>query len=285
MTHFKRKNDVSKIAKNSVIFLLAATLLLFTCACGNTSPSNTPTPTSEPQTFSQVPLPESQSSEAPVVSTAPESTAQSGTSGEVAFAFKSYELVPQVTSIGVTSVLVIAELENTGDVPFITNDISFDLKDADGALLKNAKLINVYPGILNPGEVGYICGSVYSSAIDTGFAVDAIANVGPVGKMLAHAPRQKIDVEITDAALGEKMTFPNFVCHVTNTGTEKLSLLTVACPVFSSEGKLLTVIYNIIPSLEPGETVSVDQMALEYRLDGDYSTATIEPFAFVQELF
>lgn len=173
--------------------------------------------------------------------------------------------------------LYLAELKNTGSDTVKISDISIDLEDASGSILNTTSMLNSYPNTLNPGESAYICESLLS--------LDSKESLDDIGNAILHydfdkASVKPLNVEITETKLTTEYGFPKIVGRIENKSDEELTMLYIACPIFSEDGELLTVVFTIVDSLKPTEKLGFEQMAIFCDTNIDYSNCTFKTIPF-----
>lgn len=191
------------------------------------------------------------------------------------------EALQKYTTLDAPCATYLAELKNTGEVPVKISNISIDVEDAAGSILKSADFITAYPNVINPGESAYICEEVVNGAFDEGVALDNI------GKAILHydiekqAAPESLPVAISEIALGESYGYPNLVGRIENTGSTDIEELYIVADIRSADGTLQNVIFTIVDNLKAGEKKGFEQMAIAGDLALDFSASTVNVKAYI----
>lgn len=208
-----------------------------------------------------------------------EGTAATG-NGEVQW--KSVRWAESRTDSGGMDLICFAEIVNTGERPLAIQSLSLNLLTEDGSVLKEAENVTVYPAVLEPGQTGYVAQRVVNSLSDKDFTAAEVKNIEPEGEywvLQDTETREEPAIQIEQAGLTDSFGMPNFSCTVTNEGTKELRNFSVVCPVYSKEGELLAVIHAVpLEPLEAGGTQVLQQIAVNYDEEADFTSAVLEPF-------
>lgn len=196
----------------------------------------------------------------------------------------SEELQKFTDSINNSNALYLAEIKNTGDVAVKISDISIDLEDINGEILKSSPMVSAAPSLINPGESAYICQDLLS--VGDEITLEQIGKPILHYQVDKHEPRESLDVEFSELKLSDKYGRPNLVGRIENKSSEELKQVFIASPIKDADGKLQTVILGMVDSLAPGEKKGFEQMALYVNSSLDISAYTYgEPLAYLSVFF
>lgn len=136
--------------KKKAAFFLVALMLCTLAACGSSGDDTSDTAADtqpESTTTENEPAPEAES----VQEETPAEPAD-----EAAWEITYQNAKTYVNSIGTTWVQSIVEITNTGSTNLYLGSGAYDLEDADGNLVAARTMVSEYPGVLAPGEKGYM---------------------------------------------------------------------------------------------------------------------------------
>lgn len=186
------------------------------------------------------------------------------------------------TDSGGTDLICFAEVVNTGETPLAVQSLSLNLLGAGGNVLKEAEDVTVYPALLEPGQTGYVAQRVVNSLSDKDFTAAEVQKMKPEGEywVLKNAEAREVpDIQIGKSDLTDSFGIPNFSCTVTNGGTKETGDFSVICPVYSKDGQLLAVIDAApVEPLKAGESQVLQQIAVNYDEEADFTSAVWDPF-------
>lgn len=130
--------------KKNIAMLVLIALALSLAACGGSGSAADSTATSTAASAA--------ASAASVPEEAPESTPAEVEAYEITYSSaRAY-----TNSIGTPYAQVIVEIENTGTADLYLSSGSYDLEDADGALVTSSTLVSTFPEVIAPGEKAYM---------------------------------------------------------------------------------------------------------------------------------
>ena len=166
---------------------------------------------------------------------------------------------------------VFAEVENTGDKNIEFANGLLEILTAEGDPMTSSDLYTMYPGVLAPGEKGYVYKSVY---VDDAESLDDIADhmLTLTGKSAQEEATPRLDSSAVYALGTDVWGDPEHAITVTitNNTQETVYDCQVVYGLYDEEGKLLCVecesAYNI--GIPAGQTI-------EYRftIDDDIAAA------------
>lgn len=133
--------------KRSIVYMVAAALILSLTACGDSEAGGTSQP-SQPG--------ESLAASAPESDPQPDKEEAAEKEGEEAYEISYTSVKTYTNSIGTTYAQVIVEIENTGTADLYLSSGSYDLEDANGKLITSNSLVSTYPEVISPGEKAYM---------------------------------------------------------------------------------------------------------------------------------
>lgn len=255
---------MKKLFSVCLVSLLAMNLT----ACGGTAGTSSQMQSSASAPTSSSTVEESSATEKT------EENSQSEEAEEPLLGIKSEKLHIFTDSIGSTDAIYLCELVNTGSTSIKLSDVSIDVEDEAGTLMTVADYVSVYPEVIAPGEIAYICEEVINGTIDTDLDASKAAKA-IVYCDITEKEKDPISAEVTQINLSVKSNYPNVTGKVKNTGSEDLSMVYVSVPVYSAEGELQTVIFTIIDKIKAGEEQSFEQMGMTCDTNMDFSNSTL----------
>lgn len=251
--------------RKAVSGILTLTMIATLAACGGgDSTGDTSNPTASVQTDSP------QAAEPAPTPSAP----------EIEFVSEEYQVYTDVFDEPTATYL--AEIKNPSDTAIDLSNVSLDLEQPDGTLIKTVSLLTVKPRTIPAGGTGYICDEIYNTALDGEITLDTLAaavtklhySIDPVTD--ADVPT----VELSQVSAKDEFGHVGMIGKIKNTGNETYSNLFVAAPVRDSNGKLLTVVLGSVADLAPGVEKGFDGVAFAGRPISDISAVTLEAFAY-----
>ena len=158
------------------------------------------------------------------------------------------------SSIGTPWIKVVFEMTNTGTSNIYLSSGSYDIEDEDGNIIDTHTLVSEFPGVLAPGEKGYLfdC-TLYDGSVD-----DKIVVVPHVSAEIAKVDLVRFDVS------GESLSadaYGDLQMHgrVTNTTDETQKTIYVAACIYDKSGKCLGVLLDLITQeVKPGESIGFE---------------------------
>lgn len=167
----------------------------------------------------------------------------------------------------------LAEIKNTGTTSVYIHNVSVDVEDMNGSLLKSEEFISAHPNVIAPGESAYICSNVITS-------LDEV-NLDNVGKAILHydadetSTAEKLNVELSEVSI-KANSYGGYAVmgRATNTGTEDLEYFYIGGDIRDGNGVLQNYVYTSIDSLKAGETKGFEASIL-WGPDVDYSGSAV----------
>ena len=242
--------------KNKLL-LLSVCVMLLTAGCGTTNQPQTETSNAD----------NSQQTE----STA--KTEDSGTKSERV----SENFVTYTDSIGVPHILYLGVVQNTDTKPLEYGEVTIDVNDDSGNLIKHLDMGSVYPRYLMPGEKGYICEDC--AKLDDTIDLTKVAKTEMHYGTRAATNYKKPNVEITQLELKTNQFGPNIIGKVKS--NEDIEDLWIALPVCDSNGNLQTVAIANIENISNGDERGFECTPIEYDSNMDFSTSKVEAIPYV----
>lgn len=251
--------------KKVVAGILALALIATLAACGD---GGTTVDTSD--------------SVAPAQTDAQQTTESTSTSSTLEIEFVSEEYQVYTDVFDEPTATYLAEIKNPSDTAIDLSNVSLDLEQPDGTLIKTVSLLTVKPRTILAGGTGYICDEIYNTALDGEITLDTLAaavtklhySIDPVTD--ADVPT----VELSQVSAKDEFGHVGMIGKIKNTGNETYSNLFVAAPVRDSNGKLLTVVLGSVADLAPGAEKGFDGVAFAGRPISDISAVTLDAFAY-----
>lgn len=185
------------------------------------------------------------------------------------------ELQKYTNSLDTVCATYLAELKNTSNSYIEIDNVVIDVEDINGSLLTSTDYVGVYPNIIGPGESAYIFEEVI------GYSDDGVA-LEDIGNAILHFDAEETSapvlpsVEFSDIAISESYGHPNLIGRIKNTGTETINYLYIIAPIRDQDSNLQSLIFTIVDSIDPGETIGFEQSAITGDNNFDYSTATVD---------
>ena len=202
---------------------------------------------------------------------------------KIAVEIKSEKLQKYVDVLDFVAATYIAELQNTGGKTIKISDISVDVEDAKGNLIKSADYLSVLPRVIKPGESAYICEEVIGSS-------DKDITIEDIDKAILHyviEESQETDVpevELSEIQLKENsygITY--FMGRAKNVGKTDLTDLYIGADIRNPNGELQNYVFATIESLPAGETKGFEQAIIYGDPKTDYTKSTANALAFLRE--
>ena len=145
----------------------------------------------------------------------------------------------------------IAVLRNNTDTPCIINDLSVDFEDAQGSLILTQSMLSIYPGVIMPGENGYICERI-NDYYEENFDPHTIANAILHYEVKSRPGFKYQDVTVTDVKTKDEGSWKTVTCRIQNNTNFALDSQLIVAILFDSNGEFLTCCYTY-ESIKPNE--------------------------------
>jgi hypothetical protein len=151
--------------------------------------------------------------------------------------------------------LVIQEVSNVGDgwAEMAAFDSSFEIFDADGAVVTTGNFLYAYPVALGPGQTGYLI----EQGVEEGFRVDDFHSVTFDGRYrdLARPPDQALEVSNITLRRADYDDGLYVTGQAQNTGTEDIDSAHVAAIFFDDQGNIIGAsTTNLLEHIDAGQT-------------------------------
>ncbi len=180
-----------------------------------------------------------------------------------------------------------AKIQNTGDVALQVKEGLYELLDKDGNKLKYTTWVPVYPGTLEPGEVGYIA---LNERPDNAATADVIASHALDLKASTDVYARHIRLDATAVALPPRNAYsgaPFLEATVVNMGDAPVRRVSVVYALYDNQGNLLyvqdTTAYNA--GIPAGGTILIsedlDGQVAKYLTANDITISRADAIAYV----
>lgn len=257
--------------KKNIAMLVLIALMVSLTACGGSGSAadSTATSTAASATASAASVPEE----------APES--------EPAAAAEAYEITyssarAYTNSIGTPYAQVIVEIENTGTADLYLSSGSYDLEDADGALVTSSTLVSTFPEVIAPGEKAYMYEeTILDAAVESELTV--LPRLDAAAAKVENIRYATSDVELITDQYG----FLKVKGRVENTSEEASDGMVYVVAILKNAegqpiGQMFTILTDEIPA---GEKIGFEASALSLPDDVTAdSVADFEVFAYPMQM-
>lgn len=187
---------------------------------------------------------------------------------------------------------IYAVLENTGDKPIEFNAGLIELLDENGDAIDAEDYLYCYPGIINPGEKGYLETHInVEEAESADFIDDYTLDVS--GKSASENTNVMLDCTATPCMMPYSYTstteYPTIVITVTNNTEETVREIYTAFALYDEAGEVMYVdayspSYIGIPAGSSVDiNVTVDSDVYEYWTANGMEPATVEAVAYSRQ--
>lgn len=148
------------------------------------------------------------------------------------------------------SYFALVEIKNTGTQPIYMGTCEYEIQDNYGHVLQTVTLVSSSHDVIPVGESGYYYSDFYLDegvTADNGIRVFARIN-------LEKSKQNAVRYSLSDLTLREGSSGPTVTGKVTNTTTEKDSLLYLVVIYYNKAGDVIDITGTNILGLEAGET-------------------------------
>ncbi|MBQ7459851.1 MAG: zinc ribbon domain-containing protein [Oscillospiraceae bacterium] len=165
----------------------------------------------------------------------------------------------------------VVEIKNNGESNIYIKDVSFDIEDSSGKILKTDDyLIACCPNVLKPNEIGYLF-TTYPITLDGLTKNDALNLVSSVTAEATHfSPSDYVvsDISVMNGNYGIKTTG-----RVTNNKTKDSSFFYIFAIYLGQDGSVLGIERESISGIAAGETTSFEISS--FSMNSNYTSEDI----------
>ncbi len=186
----------------------------------------------------------------PTAEPTPEATEVPAESHEITY----NKTVTWTDSIGSIWAQTIIEIINTGSENLYLSSGSYDLEDANGALVSSRSMVSAFPDVLAPEEKGYLYEVTTLDEAPSGDLV-AISRENVEKATVDLIRYDTSDVQISGTDYGDI----KILGRVENTTDETTSMVYIVAALYDAEGNPIAVEFTILSDeLEPGDKIGFE---------------------------